>query len=298
MEKNKKKKNVLIIFLILLILLVLGLVGYICYDKNLIFNDNKAVSTSNKLGNKLEKEQKLDINSRLVQTLYNSVTPSDHSCFRYSIYGMVQDNDYIAAEVPELDKMTLVANNLKYDYYETVSCTDVNVPDVLSINVNGTNVNYYSGCSANNPDNYQKNSIEQRFIEKMYSKKYIETIYKNLFGKDAKLDTSVPITFYGPTAYFYNKDMDSYIKYLYSGSGGICGPIKYEDEIEKAVLKGDTLKIYEKTDVTTGPDDTYDSNGNLLKHEDATTSTNYHVYTFLRESDGMYKFVSRIKESK
>ena len=296
MEQSKKKNKGLIVFLVLLILIILGLVGYICYDKKLIFNDNKAVSTSNKLGNKLEKEQNLDINSRLVQTLYNSVTSRNEFCSKYSIYGTVKENDYIVDEVSEKDKMALVQHNLKNNYYETISCTDVNVPDVLSINVNGTNIDYYSGCSANNPDNYERTLIEQRFIEKRYSKKYVESIYKSLFGKDAKLDTSVPITSYGPEAYFYNKDIDSYIKYAFAG-GGTCGPIKYKDEIEKAVLKGDTLKIYEKTIVTTGENDSYDINGNL-KHEDATTSTNYHVYTFLRESDGMYKFVSRIKESK
>ena len=294
MKQNKNGNKGLIVFLVLLILIILGLVGYICYDKKLIFNDNKVTSSSNKLG----KEQSLDINSRLVQTLYNSVTPIDESCFRYSIYGMVQDNDYIVDEVSEKDKMALVKHNLKNNYYETVSCTDVNVPDTLSINVNGTDINYYSSCSVNDPNADQSTPIEQRFIEKEYSKEYVETIYKSLFGKDAKLDTNVPITSsYVPEAYVYNKDVDSYIKYAFAG-GGTCGPVKYKDKIEKAVLKGDTLKIYEKTDVTTGPDDTYDSNGNLLKHEDATTSTNYHVYTFLRESDGMYKFVSRIKESK
>ena len=292
MEKGKKKNMRLIVFLVLLILIILGLVGYICYDKKLIFNDNKAVSTSNKL----EKEQNLDINSRLVQTLYNSVTSRDEFCFKYSIYGKVQDDDYIVDEVSEKDKMALVKHNLKNNYYETVSCTDVNVPDTLSINVNGNDINYYSSCSVD-PNADQSTPIEQRFIEKEYSKEYVETIYKSLFGKDAKLDTNVPITSYGPEVYVYNKDIDSYIKYAFAG-GGTCGPVKYKDKIEKAVLKGDTLKIYEKTDVTTGPDDTYDSNGNLLKHEDATTSTNYHVYTFLRESDGMYKFVSRIKESK
>ena len=295
MEKGKKKNMRLIVFLVLLILIILGLVGYICYDKKLIFNDNKAASTSNKL----EKEQNLNINSRLVQTLYNSVTSRNEFCSKYSIYGKVQDDDYIVDEVSEKDKMVLVKHNLKNNYYETVSCTDVNVPDTLSINVNGTDINYYSSCSVNNPNADQSTPIEQRFIEKEYSKEYVETIYKSLFGKDAKLDTNVPITSsYVPEAYVYNKDIDSYIKYAFAGGSGTCGPVKYKDKIEKAVLKDDTLKIYEKTDVTTGPDDTYDSNGNLLKHEDATTSTNYHVYTFLRESDGMYKFVSRIKESK
>ena len=306
MEKNKKKKNVLIIFLILLILLVLGLVGYILVDKKLTFRDNKVVliskgSKSVSKSNKSKQKQNLDVNSRLVQTLYNSVTSDDTSYTKYSIYGTVKDKDYIVSEVSEIDKMGLVKNNLTDAYYNYVSCSSANVPDTLSIDVEGSKLSYFSGCSDNNPDNINyggSSSIRDRYIKSMYSKKYVETVYKRLFGKDAKLDTSVPITNISyPIAYFYNENLDSYIEY--AAVGGTTGaPIQYKSEIEKAELKDATLKIYEKTVTTVKEDDVYDNNGNIEKYGDTKNTTDTYVYTFLRESDGMYKFVSRIKESK
>lgn len=60
MEEKKKSRKGLVVIIVLLILVILGLVGYICYDKGIIFKQDKEVVKKEKKKDtkKEEKEEK------------------------------------------------------------------------------------------------------------------------------------------------------------------------------------------------------------------------------------------------
>ena len=68
MEKEKKSKGSLVVIIILIILL-LGACAYIGYDKFFVKKDNQVSNINENKG-----VEKLDVNSRLVQSLYNRVS--------------------------------------------------------------------------------------------------------------------------------------------------------------------------------------------------------------------------------
>ena len=67
MEKEKKSKGSLVV--IILIILLLGSCAYIGYDKFFVKKDNQVSNNNENKG-----VEKLDVNSRLVQSLYNRVS--------------------------------------------------------------------------------------------------------------------------------------------------------------------------------------------------------------------------------
>ena len=61
------------------------------------------------------------------------------------------------------------------------------------------------------------------------------SLYKMIFGQNAKLDTSISInsdSYYVGT-YHYIESLDKYVLYIIEG-GGICGPTSYDNKITKA----------------------------------------------------------------
>lgn len=288
MKEGKTKsigKNVIII---LLTILLLGSLGFIGYDK--FFKKDNSKESNVKTNEK--KEENLDINSRLVQSLYNKVSTGENNESESSMYFNYiykDDNfiekDFYADKADEQQKMKILSRLINKEQGIYYNCENSNIPDTLS-----TNSSYKSVCSKVNGTN----DADQKLI---YSKEYISNLYKDLYGKDATIDTNAIIymDFYKVGAYSYVESLDSYLLYHIEG-GGTTGPGGSYANITKAVKNGNKLKIYEKVtnisynyDETTGTGDDDESNKE-------TTTSNY-IYTFNLEDDGMYSFYSRVKES-
>ena len=269
MEKKKSSIG----YIIVIILLILGFCGYILVDQGII-----KIDMFNKKGEvEVEEKEELDVNSRLVQSLYNSVSLSDGndiSWYKFwfysgSIQGSFELGDFISDEADELDKMKIVGLNLKSSSRKYNLC-DISIPSIL--------------------DDGRYSSCEENTTQYSYSRSYVESVYKSIFGKNAKLDTSVLIWMdvYGGSAYYYVKEYDAYFEY-HASVGGTVGPGGYETSINKAYKVGSSLIIYEDVKLTSYKTD------DLSK---PTIEEFYNVYTFELEDDGMYKFVSRVKEDK
>lgn len=294
MKEKKKSNKGLIVVIIILVIALLSLGGYVLIDKDIIKigtkEDNKIIEKE-----ETKSEKQLDINSRLVQTLYNQVTTGITSCQRNWIYrskeGKVKDEFYVEKATEE-EKMNFVGNIIVGHSRDIVDCNSTNIPDELTLNKNNYAMNYSSVCKKNKDNNTY-------YIQYVYSKQDMEVYYKTIFGSDAKLDTKTDIFLdtYSGRVYHYVSSLDKYVLYERTdGIGGTCGPILYDDTIESATLKDNSLKIREKEVVTTGsegPDGIFGTSDDIEEKETYT-----YVYSFEKESDGMYKFISRIKENK
>lgn len=276
MEKNRSTGKTVAI--IILAVLLLGAVSYIGYDKFLV--NEKSVS-SNEKKSENNKEVELDIDSRLVKSLYNKVSTGESSkeestCNYNYMYEYDYDSnsykDFYVDKATEEQKMLILSLQLNREGTGLLFCGDgLSIPDKM----NG----YHSKCSYDKIVNKNENSFEY-----YYNKKDIETLYKDLYGKDAKLNTSQPIyvTPYRAYAYMYIDSLDKYMQYVID-TGGVCGPTGMYGTITKAIKTSDSVKIYEKVTIIDGEKNT-------------TTNQNY-IYTFKLDSDGMYNYVSRVRES-
>lgn len=278
MEKNGSIKIIIMVVLVLL----LAVASYILYDK--VFEKKASSVNSEKVNNNdknsnTTEEKELDINSRLVRSLYNKVTTdsdrSDYLLFwRYNNmgteYNPLANFDINTAQ--EVVKMQLVAHNLKDGYKEFLLCSANNIPAQ-------TVAGYACG------DDYTYG----------YSREYIEFVYKDLYGSEQKLDKSVIVYLdeHGVTRLFYIEAIDMYVVYSVEG-GGTSGPSGYSSKISKAVKNNDTIKIYQDVILTNYKQD---ADGAVdLNDESLKIKTNYNmVYTFKLDSDGMYSFISREK---
>lgn len=263
------KKRILIV---ILILALLATSSYIIYDK-VFYEEKNPKSTENKTTEKVkDSKENLDVNSRLVQTLYNKVVDKDgpSKYWMYNTYLNPDSTDrFIVSEVAENEKMDFVGYNLNENKKEIVECNS-SIPDTVKIN----NIDYKSACYATKVWQYTK-------IQYAYNKDYVETIYKELFGNDVKLDTSVDIPngVYAAEVYHYIASLDKYVLYM-TETGG-TSVTNYSGVVTNAVKSGNEIKITEK-----------------VTHTDPEKTEEYtYVYTFKLEDDGMYSFVSRIKES-
>lgn len=300
MEKEKNKYTGKTVVIIILVVLVIGLVGYICYDKFIIKSNNNLnkQNTTSKV-KKESKKEKLDINSRLVQTLYRKVSDESEADenFGYSYFWKDEQNDssnnavvgklpedYYVKDASELSKMAYVGYNLGEAKKELVVCTGNNLPqNTVSKNINGNNITLHSGCD----QTYNNNAT----FTYSYSKNEIERIYKDLYGNDATLDTSIviPLNQYHVENYVYDEKLDKYVLYYIVG-GGIQGSGGFTTKLEKAVRTNDEVKIYEKVKL-----EYYEENDSEAKNPLYKEAT--YIYTFKLDSDSMYTFVSRVKES-
>jgi len=212
--------------------------------------------------------------------LYNKVSTGESSeeeinCQYNYMYEYDYDTnsykDFYVEKATEEQKMLILSLQLNREGTGVLVCGDLSIPDKMN--------DYPSKCSYDKIVNKDENSFEY-----YYDKKDIETIYKDLYGKDVKLDTSKPIyvTPYRAYAYMYIDNLDKYIQYVIE-TGGVCGPIGMYGNISKAIKTSDSIKIYEEVVIKDGEKDT-------------TTKQNY-IYTFKLDSDGMYNYISRVKES-
>ena len=278
---EKKSNKGLIVTLIIVIILFIALAGYVVYDKCLINIGQKEEKTETK--EEKVKEEELDINSRLVRNLYNKVSVESDMKYWYRFWYYSDINlettegleDFSKDESSEIVKMQLVVKNLTNENKKLISCEKYNIPD----NAPNTDLPMQSKCY-----DQKINNINYANLEYGYEKDYIESIYKDLFGSDAKLDTDIPmyVGVHKNEAYYYIPELDMYIDYILEG-GGTSGPGGYTTKLEKAIKTRKEIKIYELVDKYG-----YDEN----KEETFTF-----VYTFEQDDDGMYNFISRVKES-
>ncbi len=287
MEEKKKSNKGLIVVIIILVITLLSLGGYVLVDKGIIKigtkEDNKIIEKEDTKG-----EEQLDINSRLVQTLYNQVTTGITSCQRNWIYrdaeGKEKDEFY-AEKATEEEKMNFVGNLLSEKNRIYIDCTNTEIPSTMK----SGEWTKTSVCESN-----KLNYIQE--AEYGYTKKYIDFIYKSIFGGNAKVDTNIAINSdpYYVGSYIYIPALDKYILYEIEG-GGTCGPTSYNVTIEKAIIMGKELKIYEKEILSTLTGGNDGALGTMDDEVEEEKTSNY-IYTFEKESDGMYKFISRIRE--
>lgn len=287
MEEKKNKTIGKTVTIIILVVLLLGAFGYIGYDH--FFTTEKITSDQELKNEKNVKKgdhgKELDVNSRLVRTLYNKVSTGESSekeatCrYNYMYVYNYDDNsykDFYVDQATEEQKMELLSLKLNDHGTGLLSCHDITIPDKM---------NDYTSICSNDKTNF----------EPYYYKNYIEMLYKDLYGNDATLDTSKPIYTdeIHAYAYHYISSLDKYMQYRID-AGGVCGPIGMYGTITKAIQTADSIKIYEK--VTT-VNYSKEVNGVIVEDESykTTMDTNY-VYTFKLDSDGMYNFISRVKE--
>lgn len=283
MEDNKKGKGLKTVAITIFALLaVTG--SYFAGNyvgKSFNKSNSNITSPSEVIKNDNKEEKELDINSRLVQKLYRSVTMEEEGWSKYWMYfdnNNYRNPDFDVNTSSEKVKMKLVGKNLADSQKEYIYGDDKSkVPD-----------NYGDGAYSTFKAN--ENGVNYG-MQIGYKKEYIETVYKELFGENAKLDTSVEINMdqYGGTVFFYISALDSYVEY-HRAVGGTSGPGGYESTLTKAVYKDGQIKIYEDVTLKEYADDAAVQN----ETPEVTQLTN--VYTFEADSDGLFNFISKKAE--
>lgn len=174
-------------------------------------------------GNKPEvTEEKLDTNSRLVQSLYTSVHDFKSSS-PYWMYG--GEKSSIIADMTENNKLVLAYLNLKAsDFLEADDCTTL------------TQENTYGKlvCS-------DKTIIKREDVERSY---------KEVFGDQYEMSTgNIKVNPENDT-YIYDDTIDSYVLYSKNSTKEkFSKDFKYNYDVYQAEREGDTIRIYESLDV-------------------------------------------------
>lgn len=261
----EKKNNGIVIVLIVVIVLLLGYIGYTSFGKvtnknETVTSDKKNVDSGSKKTSTI-KDETLDVNSILVQGLYNKVVLTDDSYFKYWFYN--DSDNYQVSSASESSKMALVYHNLKKSDFTTTQYT---ADTKKNVTINDSNYTLQKSSSTG-------------FIP--YER--VEQTYKELFGSSDTLNKSEPMRVgpYVTEYYVYDENVNGYLYYLTEGNGA-TGSF-YHGTVTKAERVGDTIVITEKVDFS----ENYDGAGKI-------TSTENYEYTFKLSGD-TYSFISRIK---
>lgn len=256
-NQMKQQKKVNLGLYIISILLISILIGYIGYKKGFIGGAPQGGEQQQE--KQVTKAKKLNVNSRIVRTLYNEVTYDNSSCEGLWEYtgGKRSNNEFIAKGNNEKIKMRLV-----YRLMAEGSAREENLEEVPE-------VENYSKIDANNPST----------VTYAYPVDYVEGLYKQLFGDDSKMDTSTIIeaTPGGKKVYIYDDKTKKYYPY-FSDIEFECGNGRESTLIDKAEQKGNTITIYQSA---------------VYKEEGKSKETYSYVYRFEKDKDGLYNFVSR-----
>ncbi len=272
---EEKKNNKIGQIIIIIIFLVIGCFGGFYIGKNYSstkITDNK--EDTKKDNNTASEQEELDISSKIVQFLYNEVSENVENetwsfgwRFNYKKTDEIE-NDFIVSERSEEDKMVLVGQILR------------KTGDVVLID--------------NMPEN-AKAGYKPSSIGYFYTREYIESVYKTLYGEDKNIDTSIiiPLDLYGGEKLGYDSTTDRYYIYL-TETGGTSGPGGYKAKLEKAIKKNNNIVLYQNIEKINYK---ADENGIVTDSPENQQIENFqYIYTFEKDSDGMYKFVSREKK--
>ena len=166
--------------------------------------------------------EKLDTNSRLVQSLYTSVHDFK-STSPYWMYG--GEKSSIIADMTESNKMVLAYLNLKAsDFLEADDCTKL------------TQENSYGKlvCS-------DKTIIKREDVERSY---------KEVFGDQYSMSTGNIKVNPSNDTYIYDESIDSYVLYSKnSGKENFSKDFQYNYNVYQAESEGETIRIYESLEV-------------------------------------------------
>lgn len=166
--------------------------------------------------------EKLDTNSRLVQSLYTSVHDFK-STSPYWMYG--GEKSSIIADMTESNKMVLAYLNLKAsDFLEADDCTKL------------TQENSYGKlvCS-------DKTIIKREDVERSY---------KEVFGDQYSMSTGNIKVNPSNDTYVYDESIDSYVLYSKnSGKENFSKDFQYNYNVYQAEREGETIRIYESLEV-------------------------------------------------
>ena len=262
------KNNGLNIFVVILLVVAFTLLGW--FANSYFSSSNNSQANNSSLNEKNNEEvdggvYPLDINSSLVQFLYNEVSydlDSPSWYFNQKIYtsDYSVNKDFIVKDVSEQLKMHIVGNILLGRENNYVA----DVPD-------RNDIGRHALTSSNEYDHY-------------YTKGQVEAIYHQLYGMNAKLDTSVVVDtgLFNLLRYAYDSNTDRYYSYFVDG-GGTTGPGGYTAKLDRAFRSDDTITLYQKVKKFDG-----DDGSNLAEEFEL-------VYTFNCENND-YVFVSKVKQ--
>ena len=267
-----KTNKVLVVFVIIFFLTTVAGVSYIVYEE--FFNNNSSVdniknngiTSSNK--EKMNGEEELEVNSRLVQSLYNKVVLNGDSNYKYFMYG---DNDnYFVEEADVASKLTLAYFNLKSKDIGDIDIEGIDNTKIIP------SFSYSSFSEKAHTLNVVNNKV--KFIP--YNSLLIA--YQDLFGKDASFDKNIPISInsYGGIYYVYDQNLDGYVPYVITS--GVTSASYFTGKIKEALKNDKQIKIYEEV--------------KEIYYDGSILNSATYVYTFNIDEDGLYTFVSRIKE--
>lgn len=215
-ENEPKKSNLLLVVLLFVIGCLLCFIGVLYLNNG---SKKEEVKNSGK--------KKLDVNGVLVKTLINKVNGdiSDASGWNYENVGF----DYDKATAAQKNKF--IKYNIVEYFEKYYSCSD---SKYMKKSSDGRYVDYCIG----------KKVLDGKFLDR----KYVETIYKDLFGKDEKLDTNEPFFMHNleVEGYFYDKVNDVYVKMIQEG-GGITGT-EYKGVTVDAYIEANKLVITDKVE--------------------------------------------------
>lgn len=209
-KKATKKANSVKIVILVAIVIIVFLVLYFLL-KTVMGNNEKPV-----------KVEKLDTNSRLVQSLYTSVHDFK-STSPYWMYG--GEKSSIIADMTESNKMVLAYLNLKAsDFLEADDCTKL-----AKENSYGKLV-----CS-------DKTIIKREDVERSY---------KEVFGDQYTMSTGNIKVNPSNDTYVYDESIDSYVLYSKnSGKENFSKDFQYNYDVYQAEREGETIRIYESLEV-------------------------------------------------
>ena len=263
MEKKNSGVTIIVVILLLVVFACLGWFGnsyYSSLDKN---NTNKNTDKKEESDGGVVQ---LDIDSSLVQLLYNEVSydldnPSWYFNQKIYTYDYSVDKDFIVADASEELKMHVIGNIIigRENNYAS------SVPD-------RSDVGRHADLQLGEYDHY-------------YTKNQVEAVYRQLYGKKAKLDTSVVMNtgLFNLLRYAYDSSTERYYSYHVDG-GGTTGPGGYTAKLDRAIKSDDTITLYQKVKKFDGED------GSNLAEEFEL------VYTFNIDIDD-YIFVSKVKKT-
>ena len=293
MEENKKSKKGLVLGIIA-VLIILGLVGYICYDKGLIFKSNKEVVKKEKKIVEKEitnKELKEDLDKKIAylntndswntKPLDNPVTFSAYN-FRNNIFKGInkQDKHLIALE----------SFSIGSDYKKVTQ----DIKSKLTIEEETKNI-------LDNGDHYIEESLVQKRYKELFGEETDFSKYNSSFGK-------CPMFYYDSTNKLFIR-----LDRCGGTSAGIVGIYKnkYTKKGDNAYVytnyyyiapqgTGDKFAVY-KDAVTNIKEETttekYSDNSDDFDIKKEYKEFPEYKYTFKKDKDGNYYFVS-VKQTK
>lgn len=293
--KPQSGKNVAIIVLAILlfiafILIILSIRGNIKYtDEGIAWSTNKNEPLNNKIEDDVEIE--LDKNGLLVTKLSNLVPK----------YFFESNNKIEAKDLTENDKLAMVFRLAltagEFEYYNLCASLSADKPVKLDTEKTLCNIikNEMSCESYKKLSNEEQENINSHSEGKAISKNIIDSIYKEIFGKNETYNQKYVRSDAACTNYYvYDEKTNSFVFFVneLDGCGGGCTDHStISKEIIDAKIKGKVLTITEKI---TDTNELYEKDGkDLGVNERIITTKEFTRKTIFTTEDYItYKFES------